>query len=141
MAVAGEAHGVFTEEMFDEGQRLPSPYHRTKFEAEKAVRQAATVPWRVYRPSIVLGDSHTGEMDKIDGPYYFFPTIAWVAELPSAKRVPLVLPPLGDSNAVPVDYVADALDAAHAVPDGGRPPVSIPFDVAPEDSPSRPSFY
>jgi NAD(P)-dependent dehydrogenase (short-subunit alcohol dehydrogenase family) len=111
VAVAGEAAGVFTEDMFDEGQRLPSPYHRTKFEAEKAVREATTVPWRVYRPSIVLGDSRTGEMDKIDGPYYFFPTIAWVAELPAAKRVPLVVPPLGDSNAVPVDYVADSLDA------------------------------
>src|SRR5712672_2289590 len=31
IAVAGEYSGVFTEEMFDEGQKLPSPYHRTKF--------------------------------------------------------------------------------------------------------------
>ena len=54
--------------MFDEGQKLPSPYHRTKFESEKLVREQATVPWRVYRPSLVVGDSQTGEMDKIDGP-------------------------------------------------------------------------
>ena len=32
-------------------------------------------PWRVYRPGIVVGHSETGEMDKIDGPYYFFKLI------------------------------------------------------------------
>ena len=67
--------GTFTEEMFDEGQKLPSPYHRTKFEAERIVREQPFVPWRVYRPAIVVGDSRTGEMDKVDGPYYFFKAI------------------------------------------------------------------
>ena len=33
------------------------------------------MPWRVYRPAIVVGDSQTGAMDKVDGPYYFFPLI------------------------------------------------------------------
>ena len=41
VAVAGDYEGTFTEEMFDEGQPLPSPYHRTKFEAEKVVRTEA----------------------------------------------------------------------------------------------------
>src|SRR5271166_2091123 len=49
IAVAGAYRGTFTEEMFDEGQRLPSPYHRTKFEAERLVREQPFVPWRVYR--------------------------------------------------------------------------------------------
>src|SRR5208337_4831216 len=31
--------------------------------------------WRIYRPGIVVGDSRTGEIDKIDGPYYFFKLI------------------------------------------------------------------
>jgi NAD(P)-dependent dehydrogenase (short-subunit alcohol dehydrogenase family) len=110
VAVAGEFEGVFTEDMFDEGQELPSPYHRTKFESEKLVREAS-VPWRVYRPGIVVGDSGTGEIDKVDGPYYFFPTIAWIAQLPAAGRIPLLAPELGNTNCVPVDYVADALDA------------------------------
>jgi hypothetical protein len=44
-------------------------------EAEKLVRQRLKVPWRVYRPSVVVGNSKTGEMDKIDGPYYFFKAI------------------------------------------------------------------
>lgn len=110
VAVAGEAEGVFAEKDFDRGQPLPSPYHRTKFEAERLVR-GATVPWRVYRPAIVLGDSRTGEMDKVDGPYYFFPTIDWLSRFPDRMRTPVVLPPLGDSNTVPVDYVADAMVA------------------------------
>ena len=75
IAVAGEYRGVFEESMFDEGQKLPSPYHRTKFESERIVREQPYVPWRVYRPAIVVGDSQTGEMDKIDGPYYFFKSI------------------------------------------------------------------
>ena len=50
IAVAGEYKGRFEEEMFDEGQKLPSPYHRTKFESERIVREQPYVPWRVYRP-------------------------------------------------------------------------------------------
>src|SRR5687767_159726 len=72
IAVAGQYEGHFTEDMFDEGQKLEHPYHRTKFESEKLVRERVQAPWRVYRPSIVVGNSKTGEMDKIDGPYYFF---------------------------------------------------------------------
>ena len=33
------------------------------------------MPWRVYRPAIVVGHSETGDMDKVDGPYYLFPLI------------------------------------------------------------------
>ena len=75
IAVAGMHKGLFREDMFDEGQKLDHPYHRTKFEAEKLVRTLVEGSWRVYRPSIVVGHSQTGEMDKIDGPYYFFKAI------------------------------------------------------------------
>ncbi len=108
VAVAGEYDGTFTEDMFDEGQHLPSPYHATKFEAERLVREQQDLPWRVYRPAIVVGHSKTGAMDKIDGPYYFFPALARLAALPS--WLPLVGPDLGDTNVVPVDYVARAMD-------------------------------
>jgi NAD(P)-dependent dehydrogenase (short-subunit alcohol dehydrogenase family)/thioester reductase-like protein len=108
VAVAGEHQGVFTEDMFDEGQHLPSAYHATKFGAEKLVRQQSEVPWRVYRPAIVVGHSLTGEMDKIDGPYYFFPVLARLAQLPN--WIPLVGPDLGDTTVVPVDFVAGAMD-------------------------------
>ncbi|WP_328604234.1 SDR family oxidoreductase [Amycolatopsis sp. NBC_00345] len=106
VAVAGDHAGLFTEDMFDVGQRLVTPYHRTKFEAEKLVREQHEVPWRVYRPAVVVGNSETGEMDKIDGPYYLFPAISRLAGLPD---VPIVGPDLGDTNVVPVDYVAKAL--------------------------------
>ncbi|HEX3906848.1 MAG TPA: SDR family oxidoreductase [Mycobacteriales bacterium] len=108
VAVAGEYDGEFSEEMFDEGQHLPSAYHRTKFDAERLVRQQTELPWRVYRPAVVVGHSQTGEMDKIDGPYYFFPALARLAQLPS--WMPIVAPDLGDTNVVPVDYVAEAMD-------------------------------
>ena len=72
IAAAGEFKGLFREDHFDEGQKLPSAYHRTKFESEKIAREESKVPWRVYRPAVVVGHSQTGEMDKIDGPYYFF---------------------------------------------------------------------
>src|SRR6202161_3084760 len=81
IAVAGNYRGVFGEDMFDEGQRLPSPYHRTKYESERIVREQPYVPWRVYRPGVVVGDSQTGEMDKIDGPYYFFKAIQRLRQL------------------------------------------------------------
>ncbi len=116
VAAAGEYRGRFDETMFDEGQHLPSPYHRTKFESEKIVREEASVPWRVYRPAVVVGDSQTGEMDKIDGPYYFFPTMKMLRDrLPA--WLPLVGVDLGDTNVVPVDYVAKAMDHLAHLPD------------------------
>jgi thioester reductase-like protein len=109
VAAAGEFKGLFREDMFDEGQKLPSAYHRTKFESEKLVREQAAVPWRVYRPAIVVGHSQTGEMDKIDGPYYFFKAIQ-KARFALPEWVPLVGPELGYTNIVPVDFVAAAMD-------------------------------
>jgi thioester reductase-like protein/short-subunit dehydrogenase len=116
IAVAGEHRGVFDETMFDEGQRLPSPYHRTKFESERIVRDQPYVPWRVYRPGIVVGDSQTGEMDKIDGPYYFFNAIKRLRSL-VPEWVPLVGLDLGYTNVVPVDWVAGALEHIAHEPD------------------------
>jgi NAD(P)-dependent dehydrogenase (short-subunit alcohol dehydrogenase family) len=109
IAAAGDYHGTFDETMFDVGQGLPSPYHRTKFESERIVREECTVPWRVYRPAVVVGHSETGAMDKIDGPYYFFPLFKRMRDtLPS--WVPVLGLDLGDTNVVPVDYVAKAMD-------------------------------
>jgi thioester reductase-like protein len=109
IAVAGLHKGLFREDMFDEGQKLEHPYHRTKFESERIVRTQTRVPWRVYRPSIVVGHSETGEMDKVDGPYYFFKAIQKLrGALP--QWFPLVGPELGYTNIAPVDYVAAAMD-------------------------------
>ncbi len=109
IAVAGNHPGRFTENDFDVAQELPTPYHRTKFEAEWLVRAAEGLRYRVYRPAVVVGDSRTGEMDKIDGPYYFFGLLAKLAAVP--RFTPMMLPDVGRTNLVPVDYVAAAMTA------------------------------
>ncbi len=116
IAVAGTYRGIFGEDSFDEGQRLPSPYHRTKYESERIVREQPYVAWRVYRPGVVVGDSRTGEMDKIDGPYYFFKAIQRARQL-LPEWAPLVGVDLGYTNVVPVDWVASALEHIAHEPD------------------------
>ncbi|WP_406270151.1 SDR family oxidoreductase [Nocardia sp. NBC_00881] len=105
--VAGSCEGQFTEDMFDYGQALATPMQRAKFEAERIVR-GSSVRWRIYRPSIVIGHSKTGEIDRIDGPYYFFRLLRMGAQLP--RLLPVLVPKLGETNMVPVDFVARALD-------------------------------
>jgi NAD(P)-dependent dehydrogenase (short-subunit alcohol dehydrogenase family) len=109
IAAAGLYEGVFREDMFDEAENLDHPYFSTKHESEKIVREECQVPWRVYRPGIVVGDSRTGEMDKIDGPYYFFKLIQRLRQL-----LPPWMPTIGLEggriNLVPVDFVVAALD-------------------------------
>ena len=109
IAAAGLYEGVFREDMFDEAEGLDHPYFMTKHESEKIVRQECKMPWTVYRPAMVVGDSQTGEMDKIDGPYYFFKLI---------QRIRQILPPWmpsvglegGRVNIVPVDFVVNAIN-------------------------------
>ncbi len=109
VAASGDYHGTFDETMFDVGQGLPSSYHRTKFESERIVREESPVPWRIYRPAVVVGHSETGEMDKVDGPYYFFSLFKRLRDnLP--QWMPILGVDLGDTNVVPVDYVAKAMD-------------------------------
>ncbi|MFZ4478916.1 MAG: SDR family oxidoreductase [Rhodoferax sp.] len=109
IAAAGLYEGVFREDMFEEAENYEHPYFMTKHESEKIVRRECKVPWSVYRPAMVVGDSKTGEMDKIDGPYYFFKLI---------QRMRQLLPPWmpsvglegGRINIVPVDFVVAALN-------------------------------
>ena len=109
IAAAGLYEGVFREDMFDEAENLEHPYFSTKHESEKIVRTESKVPWTVYRPAFVVGDSTTGAMDKIDGPYYFFKLI---------QRMRQFLPPWmpsvglegGRINIVPVDFVVQCID-------------------------------
>jgi NAD(P)-dependent dehydrogenase (short-subunit alcohol dehydrogenase family) len=108
--VAGLYKGTFSEDMFDEAEKVDNhPYFQTKHESEAVVREECEVPWRVYRPGIVVGHSETGEMDKIDGPYYFFKLLQR-----ARNAVPQWFPGVGIEgrkiNIVPVDFVAKAMD-------------------------------
>jgi NAD(P)-dependent dehydrogenase (short-subunit alcohol dehydrogenase family) len=109
IAAAGLYEGVFREDMFEEAEHLDHSYFASKNEGERIVRSECAVPWRVYRPGIVVGDSRTGEMDKVDGPYYFFKFIQKMR-----RMLPAWMPGIGIEggriNLVPVDFVARALD-------------------------------
>ncbi len=109
IAAAGLYSGMFREDMFEEAENLDHPYFRTKHDSEGIVRKECTRPFRIYRPAMVVGHSKTGEIDKIDGPYYFFTLL---------KRMRQILPPWmpmlgfegGRINVVPVDFIVDAMD-------------------------------
>lgn len=109
IAAAGLYEGVFREDMFEEAENYDHPYFMTKHESEKIVRTECKVPWTVYRPAMVVGDSRTGEMDKVDGPYYFFKLIQRMRQL-LPPWMPAVGLEGGRVNIVPVDFVVDALD-------------------------------
>ena len=120
IAAAGLYEGVFREDMFDEAENYDHPYFRTKHESEKIVRQECSLPWTVYRPAMVVGDSNTGEMDKIDGPYYFFKLIQRIRQL-LPPWMPMVGLEGGRINIVPVDFVVNALDfISHQPQPGGK---------------------
>ena len=109
IAAAGMYEGIFREDMFDEAEGLDHPYFATKHDSEKIVRNETKGAFRVYRPGMVVGDSVTGEMDKIDGPYYFFKLIQRIRQL-----LPPWMPTIGIEggriNIVPVDFVVNAMD-------------------------------
>ncbi len=119
IASAGLYEGVFREDMFEEAEGLDDPYYRTKHESEGIVRTECQVPWRVYRPGVVVGDSRNGEMGKIDGLYYFFKPIQKLR-----RALPAWMPTIGLEggriNLVPVDFVVDAMaQIAHAEGEDG----------------------
>jgi NAD(P)-dependent dehydrogenase (short-subunit alcohol dehydrogenase family) len=109
IAAAGLYPGVFREDMFEEAEGLADPYFRTKHDSEGLVRHQTKVPFRIYRPGAVVGHSKTGEIDKIDGPYYLFTVIKKLRQ-----ALPQWMPVLGVEggriNIVPVDYVVEAMD-------------------------------
>jgi len=109
IAAAGLYDGVFREDMFEEAEDLDHPYFKTKHDSEGVVRKECQRPFRIYRPGFVVGDSRTGYIDKIDGPYYFFKFIQRLRNM-LPPWMPMVGIEGGRINIVPVDYVVDAMD-------------------------------
>ncbi len=112
--VSGDRVGVILEDELAMGQRFHNRYEETKYQAELLVRRAqADLPATIYRPSIVVGDSRTGEIDRFDGPYAL--AILLVA---SPLAVPLPGDALAPLNVVPVNFVVDAVASIAANPAG-----------------------
>ncbi len=109
IAAAGLYEGHFREDMFSEAENLDHPYFSTKHESERAVRENCLVPFRIYRPGMVVGDSKTGVADRVDGPYYLFKMIQRIRGVLPAW-VPTIGLEGGRLNIVPVDYVVNVLD-------------------------------
>lgn len=105
-AISGTHTGRYSETDFDVGQRFKNFYEETKFEAEKRVRERmGRIPTTIFRPTIVVGDSKTGEIEKIDGPYYGLVMIS--------RKLHLVLQraPHAKCHIEPVDFVTNAIHA------------------------------
>ena len=109
--VSGRWTGIFREEDLEKGQKFNNFYEESKYLAEREVRRrmADGLPATIYRPSVVTGDSVTGETQKYDGPYY---VLRWLLKQPAVA----VLPVPGDPerariNLVPRDFVLDAIEA------------------------------
>ncbi len=107
--VSGAFEGVFKETDLDRGQTFKNHYESTKFESEKDVVSSG-LPFTVYRPGVVWGDSRTGETAKFDGPY---------SVMGAMEKIPLVFldgPKDATMNVVPVDYVIEGLARLSASP-------------------------
>lgn len=104
--VSGERIGVIAEDELDLGQPFRNLYEETKFHAEKLLQRASSaLPISVYRPSSVVGDSQTGEIDRFEGPYYLgillvMSPLMMTLPLPGDGAAPL--------NVVPIDFVTQS---------------------------------
>jgi dephospho-CoA kinase len=104
--VSGDRGGTIYEEDLEAGQAFHNAVERTRYDAERMVRAAMRqMPITVVRPAIIVGDSSTGEIDTLDGPYYL---ITLIATNTSNVRLPMLGRGDHPLHLVPIDYVVDA---------------------------------
>ncbi|HEY6558136.1 MAG TPA: SDR family oxidoreductase [Polyangiaceae bacterium] len=109
-SVSGTRSNLVLEEDLNAGQSFRTPVEETLARAEQLVRSCMkALPVSVVRPTQVVGDSRTGEVDRLDGPYLLILLI-----VSSPQDFPLPLPTSGDApiHLVPIDYV---VSAAHVI--------------------------
>ncbi len=105
--VAGKRTGRIREDELRHEAGFRNYYEETKYLAELEVEGLkAELPVTIHRPSVVCGDSRTGETAKYDGVYYLIHYLRkWPAVLSALN--------IGNSevalNLVPVDFVVEAL--------------------------------
>lgn len=108
--VSGRFAGPFGEDDLEVGAPFNNYYEETKHLAEVEVRRrmAAGMSATIYRPSIVIGDSGTGQTQKYDGPYFL---LQWLMRQRRYALVPIVGDPsITRMNLVPRDFVIDAVE-------------------------------
>jgi long-chain acyl-CoA synthetase len=109
--VAGKMGGSVPEDSLTAEWGFKSPYEASKYEGESLVQAAkADLPVSVFRPGMVVGDSHTGEIKTFNTIYYpirlYLTGHLKVLPCSSSNRV----------NIVPVNYIADAITHLTFVP-------------------------
>lgn len=111
-AVAGDHVGVLREGELLVGQQFDSRMAESKMVAERKVRGAMLdLPITVARLAALVGDSKTGQIERVDGPYHLFLAALRLQRLPKPLRL-LPVAPGGHSlriQAVPLDFAVDAL--------------------------------
>jgi nucleoside-diphosphate-sugar epimerase len=107
--VAGKRTGVILETELEHEAGFRNFYEETKYLAETEVETLKEeLPTTVYRPSVVVGDSRTGETAKYDGIYYL---ILYLKRFPQLLTLFNIGNPKVKLNLVPVDFVVEALAA------------------------------
>jgi thioester reductase-like protein len=105
--VAGKRVGIIYETELEHRAGFRNFYEETKYLAEMEVEKLKSeFPVTIFRPSIVVGDSHTGETAKYDGIYYL---IHYLRKSPSLLRFINVGNAKVELNLVPVDFVVEAI--------------------------------
>ncbi|MEZ6104696.1 MAG: SDR family oxidoreductase [Pirellulaceae bacterium] len=112
--VCGEQSGVVMESQLDVGQDFRNDYERSKFEAEKLVRDCAWIePPTIYRPAVISGDSRTGYTSSYHGLYLYLRLMATLVprqpvDEDGYRHTPIRLPMSGSEprNVVPVEWVS-----------------------------------
>lgn len=107
--VSGDRKGLVLEDELDKGQTFRNSVEATLARGERILRsKMSKLPITIVRPTIVVGDSKTGEVDRFDGPYFLILLI-----VTSPPDIPLPLPSRGDAalHLVPVDYYVRAAKA------------------------------
>ena len=113
--VAGARDGVAMEDELLVGQQFRNGYERSKAQAEVLARSAMSkLPITIVRPSVIVGDSETGEVQRFDGPYLL---INAIVNAPAHTPVPLPGQGKLPLNVVPADYVVKAARCLARHPD------------------------
>ncbi|MEO5666837.1 MAG: SDR family oxidoreductase [Bdellovibrionota bacterium] len=126
VAISGDFPGRLKETMFNVGQKFSNPYAQTKYRAEGLVGswKASDVKRLVYRLGIVVGDSQSGHISKIDGPYYLLDSLrrhhALWKTLTRFGRLPLPFDPEALLPLIPVDLAATQLSEMVSHPNSTR---------------------
>jgi thioester reductase-like protein len=105
--VAGKRDDRIFENELEHDKGFRNYYEETKYFAEMAVEKLKDrLPVTIFRPSVVCGDSRTGETAKYDGIYY---VIKFLLRAPEVFRLINVGNENVRLNLVPVDFVTDAM--------------------------------